>query len=281
MASLLQSRVPSCLACLRRTTSSFGDGLLFSGSQQVRGKKKLAKEKDHNVTIQLLKPVIGIGRKGKIVQVPPGLMRNKLYGRGFAVYVTPTGSEQVGSRKNVALPDSTFGKRKAARIEPVQDQKKALKFLSGERRLNIKKVVELELLSPERSTAILADLIPPYIDFFETAITVAPLPVKKVSPSLASSSSISAAASKNSTGKPEKVPIYGSVSTADIAAKMKTILGQDSEGKRVVFGPEDIKFVQETEEKDRVKHLGIYEIDIQLRGAPESVRRSIKINAQD
>ena len=166
MASLLQSRVPSCLACLRRTTGSFGDGLLFSSSQQVRGKKKLAKEKDHNVTIQLLKPVIGIGRKGKfactwrpwktpvtnfvigrIVQVPPGLMRNKLYGRGFAVYVTPTESEQAGSRKNVSLPDSTFGKRKAIRIEPVQDQKKALKFLSGERRLNLKKVVELELLS--------------------------------------------------------------------------------------------------------------------------------------
>ena len=62
---------------------------------------------------------------------------------------------------------------------------------------------------------------------------------------------------------------------------MKTILGQDSEGKRVVFGPEDIKFVQETEETDRVKHLGIYEVDIQLRGAPEAVRRSIKINAQD
>ncbi|TGO84727.1 hypothetical protein BPOR_0473g00110 [Botrytis porri] len=265
MASLLQSRVPSCLACLRRTTNSFGDGLLFSGSQQVRGKKKLAKEKDHNVTIQLLKPVIGIGRKGK----------------GFAVYVTPTESEQVGSRKNVSLPDSTFGKRKPARIEPVQDQKKAIKFLSGERRLNIKKVVELELLSPERSTAILSDLIPPYIDFFETAITVAPLPVKKVSPSLASSSSISAAASKNSIGKPERVPIYGSVSTADIAAKMKTILSQDSEGKRVVFGPEDIKFVQETEEKDRVKHLGIFEVDIQLKGAPEAVRRSIKINAQD
>lgn len=71
MALLLQSRAPSCLACLRRTTGSFGDGLLFSSSQQIRGKKKLAKEKDHNVTIQLLKPVIGIGRKGKF-NLPEG-----------------------------------------------------------------------------------------------------------------------------------------------------------------------------------------------------------------
>ncbi|CAD6446733.1 8eb76dfc-b9fb-478d-85e2-3ad2ef51865f [Sclerotinia trifoliorum] len=278
MASLLQSRAPSCLACLRRTTNSFGDGLLFSSSQQVRGKKKLAKEKDHNVTIQLLKPVVGIGRKGKIVQVPPGLMRNKLYGRGFAVYVTPGESGENGLRKLVSPPDSTFGKRKI-RIEQVQDQEKPEKFPSGERRLNLKKVVELELLSPQRSTAILSDLIPPYIEFFETAITITP--PSKVSPSLASSSSVSVAAAQNSTGKPEKVPIYGSVSTTDVATKMKTILVQDSEGKRVVFGPEDIKFVEETEEKDRVKHLGIYEVDIQLKGATDVVRRSIKINAQD
>ncbi|APA14596.1 hypothetical protein sscle_13g093660 [Sclerotinia sclerotiorum 1980 UF-70] len=280
MASLLQSRAPSCLACLRRTTNSFGDGLLFSSSQQVRGKKKLAKEKDHNVTVQLLKPVVGIGRKGRIVQVPPGLMRNKLYGKGFAVYVTPGESGERGLRKLVSPPDSTFGKRKI-RIEQVQNQEKPDKFPSGERRLNLKKVVELELLSPQRSTAILSDLMPPYIEFFETAITIAPPPVKKVSPSLASSSSVSAAAVQNSAGKPEKVPIYGSVSTTDIATKMKTILVQDSEGKRVVFGPEDIKFVQETEEKDRVKHLGIYEVDIQLKGATDIVRRSIKINAQD
>lgn len=238
---------------------------------------------------------------GRIVQVPPGLMRNKLYGRGFAVYVTATDSDNADSRKTIAPPDSTFGKRRPFRIEQVQDKKKPEKYPSGIRRLNLNKVAELELLSvrrprsfykvkehlliycekPERSTAILSDLIPPYIDFFETAINVTPVPVKKVSPSLASSSSISAAAAANSTGNPDKVPIYGSVSTADVAAKLKTILAQDSEGKRVVFGPEDIKFVQETEEKDRVKHVGIFEVDIQLKGAPNAVRRAIKINAQD
>ncbi|QSZ30429.1 hypothetical protein DSL72_004952 [Monilinia vaccinii-corymbosi] len=217
----------------------------------------------------------------RIVQVPPGLMRNKLYGRGFAVYVTPTeSSHDIGSRKIVAPLDSTFGKRKT-RIEQVQDMKKPENHPSEIRRLNPKRAPELELLSPERSTAILSDLIPPSIDFFETALTNTPPQVKKVSPSLASSSSISAAAAGNNTDKPDKVAIYGSVSTADVAAKIKTILDQDSKGKRVVFGPEDIKFVQETEEKDRVKHLGIFEVDIRLKGAPEAVRRAIKINAQD
>lgn len=82
------------------------------------------------------------------------------------------------------------------------------------------------------------------------------------------------------TNTPEKALIYGSVSTSDVAERMKAILSKDSEGMRVVLGPENIQFVQETEEKDRIKHLGIYEVDIQLKGASEIVRRAIKINAQ-
>lgn len=83
------------------------------------------------------------------MQVPPGLMRNKLYGRGFAVYVTPTESGGVVSRKIVSPLDTSFGKRKGVIIpvEHVPDQKKAEKFPSGERRLNLKKVPELEVLS--------------------------------------------------------------------------------------------------------------------------------------
>ncbi|ESZ96448.1 hypothetical protein SBOR_3180 [Sclerotinia borealis F-4128] len=204
-------------------------------------------------------------------------MRNYLYGRGFAVYATPTGSEDVGSRKTVALPDSTFGKGKT-RVERAPDQEKTIRNPSGIRKLNLQKV-ESELLSPELSTKLLSDLIPSCIEFYETPISIATLPVKKLSPSLASSSSVSAAAI--SIAKPEKVSIYGSVSTTDIAVKMKTILAQDSEGKRIVFGPENIKFVQETDEQDRVKHLGTFEVDIQLKGFPDSVRKAIRINAQN
>jgi len=80
--------------------------------------------------------------------------------------------------------------------------------------------------------------------------------------------------------KPSKTAIYGSVSTADIAASLKAILAEDEDGARVVLGPEEISFVETTEESDRVKHLGIFEIDIRLKGAPDAVRRTIKVSAQ-
>lgn len=50
---------------------------------------------------------------------------------------------------------------------------------------------------------------------------------------------------------------------------------------RVVLSHEDISFVEETEEKDRVKHLGYFDIEIKLQGASEPVVRTIQIIAQD
>lgn len=70
------------------------------------------------------------------------------------------------------------------------------------------------------------------------------------------------------------------MSTSDIAANLKAILAEDEDGSRVVISPEQISFVQETEEKDRVKQLGIFEIEIRLEGAADSVRRTIQVNAQ-
>jgi hypothetical protein len=71
------------------------------------------------------------------------------------------------------------------------------------------------------------------------------------------------------------------VSTGDIAANLKAVLAEDDEGARVVLSPEEISFVDETEEKNRVKHLGVFEIEIKLNGATESVRRTITVSAQD
>lgn len=71
------------------------------------------------------------------------------------------------------------------------------------------------------------------------------------------------------------------MSTGDIAANLKAVLAEDDEGARVVLSPEEISFVDETEEKNRVKHLGVFEIEIKLNGATESVRRTITVSAQD
>jgi hypothetical protein len=70
------------------------------------------------------------------------------------------------------------------------------------------------------------------------------------------------------------------VSTADIAANLKAILWEDEEGARIVLSPEDISFVEETEDKDRVKQLGIFGINIKC-GPSETLQTNIEIKAQN
>lgn len=100
---------------------------------------------------------------------------------------------------------------------------------------------------------------------------------KKISSSLASSSSIASAAAKElvQTNK-----IHGSVTTNDIATNLKAILAEDEQGSLVSISPGEISFVQELEEKDRVKELGVYEIEIRLVGAEDAVRRTVQVHAQ-
>lgn len=133
----------------------------------------------------------------------------------------------------------------------------------------------------EEATKTIAKLLPDNIDFYRTLI-VAQAPVQKRSPSLPASALISHAAGGNKPIPTEtKQAIYGSVSTADIAATIRAVLAEDAEGSRIVLGPEDIKFAIETEEKDRVKHIGTFDVDIRVKGAPEAVRRTITVRAQE
>ena len=60
----LISRGPQCVSSMRRVTR-LGEFIAFPASQQVRGKKKLAKIP--TVHVQLLQNVPGYGRKGKIL----------------------------------------------------------------------------------------------------------------------------------------------------------------------------------------------------------------------
>lgn len=97
------------------------------------------------------------------------------------------------------------------------------------------------------------------------------------------------AAATGPAAKTQAVAIYGSVSTADIAASIKAYLStKASEGNedaaRVVLGPEDITIVRkegsEAVETDRIKTLGSFEVDITSKGG-EAVRRTVRVKAQD
>ncbi len=143
-------------------------------------------------------------------------------------------------------------------------------------------------LQPVRALQILDELLPDNIDFYRTPIAaISTPPPQKQSPSLPASSAISAAAREGVEDSvdefeiPTRISIYGSVTSTDIISNLKAILAEDSEGERIVISPEDITFVDEHEENDRIKHLGVFEIDIAIKGVSETVRRTIRVNAQE
>jgi len=132
-------------------------------------------------------------------------------------------------------------------------------------------------------------LLPPHIDFYRTPVAATPVPPRRLSPSIPASSLVSAEAeaaaaeraAKDSDAAPGPISIYGSVSTSDIAANIKAVLAEDQDGQRVVLGPENITFVEESGDKDRVKHLGSFTVEIQLDEATDIVQRIINVNAQE
>jgi ribosomal protein L9 len=125
-------------------------------------------------------------------------------------------------------------------------------------------------------------LLPLNIDFYRPPIVSTQPTPQRHSPSIPSTSAVSVAAQEAARPKAsQKTSIYGSVTTADIAENIRAVLVEDNVGARVVLTSEDITFVEEGEEKDRVKHLGVFEIDIRIKGAADNIRRTIKVNAQD
>jgi len=138
----------------------------------------------------------------------------------------------------------------------------------------------LTLPQPEQSTVILENILPKTINFPRAPIVVAEPKRVALSPSVSSQSSISAAAAaiaKAPTSTSSKVSIYGSVSTLDVATKIKEILLEKEEGVGIALDAKDIAFVEKTEEPDRVKHLGTFEFEIQLDGAANAIRRKVRV----
>jgi hypothetical protein len=123
-------------------------------------------------------------------------------------------------------------------------------------------------------------VLPDNLDFYRTPISSTSATTQRRSPSVSATSAISAAAEE--VARPQtsqKIKIHGSVTTTEIADNIRAVLARDGEGALVVLTPEDITVTSQEEEKDRVKHLGIFDIDIKIKGAENAVRRTIRVNA--
>ncbi|TVY59661.1 hypothetical protein LSUE1_G008093 [Lachnellula suecica] len=296
MASPLISRSPQCISCIRSSVGSFGERRLFPAAQQIRGKKKLARTAN-KVNALLREDIDGYGKQGTVISVTAGMMRNQWFPQQLAEYATAAKLEELGLKEediiqldNISRSKILANEREARRL--AKAEAKALTKANTEAKgtagyggfqgtmggvLEAPAPIELELLGPAEATSIMDSILPPNLDFYRQSIEPA-LPPKKVSPSLPSKAAISEAASEGTAQS--NLAIYGSVSTADIATILKAILAEDKQGEQVVLSESDISFVEEMEEKDRVKTLGIFEFEIRLKGAPDALRRTIKVSAQ-
>ena len=135
---------------------------------------------------------------------------------------------------------------------------------------------------------ILSNALPPQLVFYRAPITVLesdetkPLP-PELGKSTEEPAEDQATPSLERLG-PKLAKIFGSVSTTDIVDFIKAVLVDVEDGARVVLGAEDIKIIQEQAEgddtePDRIKFLGDYEVDIQVKGGV-SIRRSVSIREQ-
>lgn len=131
----------------------------------------------------------------------------------------------------------------------------------------------------------MAASLPSEIVFYRTPISSADLPNDKSTESPNDKHTPDLTAGMQPPAQANVVPIYGSVSTADIADAARVALAMDEEGKRIVLGPEDVTILQEraTEngmEPGRIKALGTFVVDLRVKGG-NPVRRTVNVRAQE
>ncbi|KAF8473877.1 hypothetical protein BDZ91DRAFT_845343 [Kalaharituber pfeilii] len=119
-----------------------------ASAQQVRGAKKLAR--DPTITVQLLKDIPKFGRKGTIMPVARGRMRNLWFPQGLAKYLSYHDLKNINRGDIVTERDLSF-------IPETKDRKTS--------------TVGLDILSPEISMRLLNALLPESIEFGRSTIS--------------------------------------------------------------------------------------------------------------
>ncbi|EKG20247.1 Ribosomal protein L9/RNase H1 [Macrophomina phaseolina MS6] len=271
-APLRPSLLPRCTSCARRLADS-GSRAWSPFQQQLRGKKQASKL-PQTIPVRLLKDVKGFGRKGSLVPVAPGQMRNEWFPSRTADYVTPMQLREIKANDVSIERDHTFGMEQVE----VQGDK-------GPEVLEIAKpkAIEVEKISAQRSLELINNLVPARIDVRKSA-NVRPQQQQKPREQprhrgMSAADVLAAASAPPPEPVDTRVPIHGSVSTTDIAAIIKEQLSVNEEGSRVVVSESDVRWLNGTSAEDptRVRFLGEYEVEIKLKGADEGVTRKIRV----
>ncbi|KAF9697123.1 hypothetical protein EKO04_004589 [Ascochyta lentis] len=274
MASLSPSPLlPQCTSCIRRLARHTWHARAPQ-QQHIRALSKAAKEAERNIVVKLLKDVPRYGRAGAYIPLNPATMRNRWFPARVADYVPFKQLKLLKAQDVDMARDTSFGVRLS--LEEVEEDED----LSAPRKPYVRPI-EIEVLSPQRSMELLDTFIPPTIDFSRQRIEQE----KEAKPRYGASGAadVLTAAAMGAKPKASSNAIYGSVSTADVAATLKAALAHNDEAARVIVNEADVRFVSGADEGDalRVKELGVFKIEIQLPGAAEPLVRNVRVKAKD
>jgi hypothetical protein len=242
------------------------------------------------VTVRLRRSVTSFGRKGALVPVPRGQMRNEWFPRGIAEYVTAPELKTLRINKVAMERDYGFGLQSRAVPKQTGLDLEAGSMSSAElKSASAFNKVEVKRLSPERSGELVELFVGPRIEFYRQPI-IEELEVKSPE-SLVEGTGAAAdlMAARRPVAKPVvragPTPIYGSVSALDVLQAVRATMARNDEAARVVLHEEDIQFVDlpETEhsEAGKVKHVGDFTVEIKVRGVDTVMKRTVRVIPQD
>ncbi|KAK1818213.1 hypothetical protein LTR12_007365 [Friedmanniomyces endolithicus] len=299
---------PQCSSCVRNYLSAgfveLGAPTTTAFGLHVRGKKTMAKASSA-LPVRLLKHVDAFGRKGAIVPISRGLMRNDWFPRRIAEYVTLPELKTLRT-KNVAVErDFNFTIKslitpRSTRTDSSTDPTRGGMTASAQQEASMFQRATLDpaRLSPERSMELLEIFIPsrglefyrqPIIEEKEPEPTPAPEP-KKPSRSFGFGAGAELMAARAEKPEPvkAKVPegpqaIYGSVSTHDVLVAVQAAMAENDESRMVALRREDVRFVdlRGEEETDRVKTVGTFVVEVKAKGVEAGIKRNVRVIAQE
>lgn len=214
-------------------------------------------------------------------------MRNEWFPRGIAEYVTQPELRTLRMSNTTIERDVEFGMTDmAAQVEALSKADKDAQF----RDMMTPRTAPVEKVSPARSMELLDIFVPKILDFYRQPLPEEPKqeePEPKREQAIGRGAAAEMFAARQRKEKP-KTPqlqgIYGSVSTQDILAAVRTSMENNEESARVVIAETDIQFInagEDVEMMGRVKHVGSYVFEVKVQGAQAPLRRTIRVHAQE
>lgn len=256
--------------------------------------------------------------EGALVPISPGAMRNDWFPRGIAAYVTAPELKRLRLSNAPIARDFQFGMPTPEDEQGLPDDANAiwqkdipgdikgmtnaeLRNASAIERAKIetgqidadstalRKVVEVEKLTPERSMELVELFVPPRLEFYRQPIVEEKEPEKPAPERTqyggAAGDLLAARTPQTAKSKEKPQAIYGSVSAHDVLVAMRAVMAGNDEAARVILQESDIQLIDlqqaEGSEAGRLKHIGDFVMEIKVKGVEKAIQRTVRINPQE